>query len=85
MKYTSANTVENDIFTTSDTTLILRDCEGAVYRVTHDCYKNTERAEWLIKHSVERILALGLEDPKGIDYDVLFKLNQLHDGLKIIK
>ena len=83
MKYTDSNT--NVIFATNDTALILQICEGAVYRTTHDCYKNTERAEWIIKHSVEHILALGLEDPKGINYDVLFKLNQLHAGLEIIK
>ena len=85
MKYINTNTVENEIFTTNDTKLILRICEGEVYRTTHACYRNTERAEGLIRISVERIMALGLEDPRGIDYGVLFKLNQLHAGLQIIK
>lgn len=83
MKYTNNNI--DEIFTTNDTSHILRRCEGAVYYTAHNCYKNTEKAEWLIKHSIERIMALGLEDPKGIDYDVLFKLNQLYAGLQIIK
>ena len=38
-----------------------------------------------IKLGITRVIQLGTEENGGIDYEVLFKLNQLYDGLDHIR
>lgn len=60
---------------------ILKLCEKVAYTTMNWTHWNTGIPLSEIKLGISRVIQLGSEENGGIDYEVLFKLNQLYDAL----
>lgn len=63
---------------------ILKFCEKVAYTTMNWTHQSTALPMKEIKFGISRVIELGSEED-GIDYDVLFKLNQLYDALDHIR
>lgn len=72
-----------NIRTSKDPKEILKYCEKVACTTMNCTLLSTAIPMTEIKLGISRVIELGLED--GVDYDVLFKLNQLYDGLDHIR
>lgn len=73
------------ISSSKDPKEILKLCEKVAYTTMNWTHQSTAIPLTKIKLGITRVIQLGAEENVGIDYDVLFKLNQLYDGLDHIR
>ena len=73
------------ISSSKDPKEILKLCEKVAYTTMNWTHQSTAIPMSEIKLGITRVIQLGTEENGGIDYEVLFKLNQLYDGLDHIR
>ena len=73
------------ISSSKDPKEILKLCEKVAYTTMNWTQQSTAIPMSEIKLGITRVIQLGSEENGGIDYEVLFKLNQLYDGLDHIR